>query len=99
MTTSLQTVTTGTDRPRAHASRTLVSLQEQDAVNPYKGLHPFGEADTAEFFGRETTTARIVETTTQSAFIAVVGPSGSGKSSVVRAGLIPRCADMANGWP
>ncbi len=91
VTTSLQSVSTETDRPRAHASRTLVSLQEQ-RVNPYKGLHPFGEADTSEFFGRETTTARLVEATTQSAFIAVVGPSGSGKSSVVRAGLIPALA-------
>ncbi len=58
-------------------------------MNPYKGLHPFGEADAAEFFGRDATTARLVEATTNSAFIAVVGPSGSGKSSVVRAGLIP----------
>ena len=80
--------TPGVSGPGLTPSRTLVSLQEQH-VNPYKGLHPFGEADAAEFFGREATTARLVEATTNSAFIAVVGPSGSGKSSVVRAGLIP----------
>ncbi len=87
-TTSLPGLSESSGRPRALASRTLVSLQEQRA-NPYKGLHPFAEADAAEFFGRGATTARLVEAATSSAFLAVVGPSGSGKSSVVRAGLIP----------
>lgn len=62
--------------------------------NPYKGLRPFGEADAADFFGREALTGRLIarlsEPRAEARFLAVVGPSGSGKSSVVRAGLLPR---------
>jgi serine/threonine protein kinase/DNA-binding XRE family transcriptional regulator len=64
-----------------------------ELTNPYKGLRAFTEADAADFFGRETLVqellARLAETTDLARFLAVVGPSGSGKSSVVRAGLIP----------
>jgi transcriptional regulator with XRE-family HTH domain len=62
-------------------------------ANPYTGLRAFGENDTADFFGREALTARLRERLAAaeelSRFLAVVGPSGSGKSSVVRAGLLP----------
>jgi WD40 repeat protein/class 3 adenylate cyclase len=58
--------------------------------NPYKGLRAFAEDDTDDFFGRETLTEHLVERLAQTRFLAVVGPSGSGKSSVVRAGLVPR---------
>lgn len=61
--------------------------------NPYKGLRAFYEADAADFFGREALTerllARLGEAGPYQRFLAVVGPSGSGKSSVVRAGLVP----------
>ncbi len=61
--------------------------------NPYKGLRAFQEADAADFFGRETLVEalleRLRETGEHARFLAVVGPSGSGKSSVVRAGLVP----------
>ena len=64
-----------------------------DARNPYKGLRPFGEADAGDFFGRTELvarlTARLNEPGPESRFLSVVGPSGSGKSSVVRAGLVP----------
>jgi hypothetical protein len=64
-----------------------------DLVNPYKGLHPFEEADAPDFFGREALTqqllARLGEGGDLKRFLAVVGPSGCGKSSVVGAGLIP----------
>jgi WD40 repeat protein len=61
---------------------------------PYKGLRPFQEADSAEFYGREGLIehflVRMAEAEDVSArFLAVVGPSGSGKSSVVMAGLVP----------
>jgi len=59
--------------------------------NPYKGLRPFLEADALDFFGREAFLQRLLERLSSSGpssrFVAVVGPSGSGKSSVVRAGL------------
>ncbi len=64
-----------------------------DLENPYKGLRAFGEADVADFFGRETLIQTLLgcmaEPGDLSRFLAVIGPSGSGKSSVVRAGLIP----------
>jgi WD40 repeat protein/class 3 adenylate cyclase len=58
-------------------------------ANPYKGLRPYEEADAADFFGREELTEQLVERLGETRFLAVIGPSGSGKSSVVRAGLIP----------
>lgn len=64
-----------------------------EVTNPFKGLRAFGEADAENFFGRETLIqqllARLGEGGDLSRFLAVIGPSGSGKSSVVRAGLIP----------
>jgi WD40 repeat protein len=57
---------------------------------PYKGLQYFDEGDSDLFFGRELLTARLAGHLRQHNFLAVVvGASGSGKSSVVRAGLIP----------
>jgi len=64
-----------------------------ELVNPYKGLRPFEEADAADFFGREALTERLVarlgEDVEAARFLTVVGPSGSGKSSLVKAGMIP----------
>lgn len=70
--------------------------------NPYKGLRAFAEADAADFFGREALIQSLLSRMNEPAmtepsrdpsdsgrFLAVVGPSGSGKSSVVRAGLVP----------
>jgi WD40 repeat protein/serine/threonine protein kinase/DNA-binding XRE family transcriptional regulator len=65
----------------------------QAIENPYKGLRAFEEADAEQFFGRETLVqdllGRMSEENDLSRFLAVVGPSGSGKSSSVKAGLIP----------
>ena len=62
-------------------------------VNPYKGLRAFQEGDAADFFGREALidqlASRLTEKSPLARFLAVIGPSGSGKSSVVKAGLIP----------
>jgi WD40 repeat protein/class 3 adenylate cyclase len=61
--------------------------------NPYKGLRAFQETDAPDFFGREALTERLLmrmnEDVPLTRFLAVVGPSGSGKSSLVRAGLVP----------
>ncbi len=62
--------------------------------NPYKGLRAFGEADATDFFGRDELIERLLVAST-SPLTAVVGPSGSGKSSVVRAGLIPVLSEGA----
>ena len=62
-------------------------------INPYKGLRSFEIEDEQDFFGREEVVQklanRLQENTPYKRFLAVVGPSGSGKSSVVKAGLIP----------
>ena len=59
---------------------------------PYKGLAPFDADDAAYFFGRERLVAELVARLVGAPLLAVVGPSGSGKSSVVRAGLLPALA-------
>jgi WD40 repeat protein/energy-coupling factor transporter ATP-binding protein EcfA2 len=56
---------------------------------PYLGLDAFREADGDKFFGRSDLIARLIEQLADQRLLAVVGPSGSGKSSLVRAGLIP----------
>jgi len=66
---------------------------DPDIQNPYKGLLAFDDGDTDRFFGRESLVNELVERfsgmTLSSRCLIVVGPSGSGKSSVVRAGLVP----------
>lgn len=61
--------------------------------NPYKGLRAFNVEDAADFFGRgglvQQLANRLQINTPFSNFLALVGPSGMGKSSVIRAGLIP----------
>jgi DNA-binding SARP family transcriptional activator/ABC-type glycerol-3-phosphate transport system substrate-binding protein len=62
-------------------------------ANPYKGLRAFEEGDAVDFFGRERLVERLLTQLggggTRGRFLAIVGPSGSGKSSVVKAGLLP----------
>lgn len=58
-------------------------------ANPYKGLHAFQESDAADFFGRAALVERLDERLAAGNLLALVGPSGSGKSSVARAGLVP----------
>jgi WD40 repeat protein/energy-coupling factor transporter ATP-binding protein EcfA2 len=57
---------------------------------PYRGLFAFKEQDAHLFFGREQFTSDLVAAVKTKPLVAVVGPSGSGKSSVVFAGLIPQ---------
>ncbi|MBV7326916.1 WD40 repeat domain-containing protein [Chloroflexi bacterium TSY] len=68
--------------------------------SPYKGLRFFDQDDADLFFGRELLTAKLVGHLREHRFLTVVGASGSGKSSVVRAGVIPalkRDAPLADG--
>ncbi len=73
------------------------------ARNPYKGLRPFEEADADDFHGRDGLVRELVAKLRSSRFVAVVGPSGSGKSSVVMAGVLPAIArggiDGSESWP
>jgi len=66
-----------------------------DSLCPYVGLDAFREGDHAIFFGRQRTIQEIIGLLAEHRLVAVVGPSGSGKSSVVRAGVIPALRDGA----
>ncbi len=66
-----------------------------DLVNPYRGLHAFQEADAAIFYGRAAFVNQLISHLSTSQFLAIVGPSGSGKSSVAKAGLIPALRQAA----
>ena len=57
--------------------------------NPFKGLRSFEESDAQDFFGREDLTTQLIAYLMSHNFLAVVGPSGSGKSSLVKAGIVP----------
>ncbi len=74
---------------------------DADIRNPYKGLLAFDDGDTNRFFGRESLVNELLERfsrmTVSSRCLVVVGPSGSGKSSVVRAGLVPALRSGAVG--
>lgn len=74
--------------------RELEDLPPEPGDPPFKGLQYYTTADADRFFGRERLTARLASRLQQvqpgqARFLAVVGASGSGKSSLVRAGLIP----------
>ncbi|MGH8905599.1 MAG: TIR domain-containing protein [Egibacteraceae bacterium] len=56
---------------------------------PYQGLEVFEETHAELFFGRAADTTRMVEKLKDSRFLAVLGPSGCGKNSLVRAGVVP----------
>ena len=79
---------------------TQVIVQETTAVSiedlppeagdpPYIGLHYFTASDANLFFGREELTARLVKSLHEAHYLFVVGASGSGKSSLIHAGVIP----------
>jgi|GEM_PF-4851708 len=63
--------------------------ERNSANNPYPGLRAFGFADRELFFGREKQSEELLRRLRRNRFLAVVGTSGSGKSSLVRAGLLP----------
>ncbi len=68
-----------------------------ELVYPYRGLFAFTEQDSKFFFGRETFTEELVKAVHRQSLVAVIGASGSGKSSVVFAGLIPQLRSE-EGW-
>lgn len=59
------------------------------SICPYRGLEVFREEDSAFFFGRDENTRQLHDRLVHKNFLALVGASGSGKSSIVRAGLLP----------
>jgi energy-coupling factor transporter ATP-binding protein EcfA2 len=69
------------------------------AICPYRGLLHFREEDAPFFFGRQAAIDKLANAIQRQSFVAIVGASGSGKSSIVRAGLVPRLrSDRSAGW-
>jgi WD40 repeat protein len=93
------------ERARIHgleAGRSGEGIHRSAPVCPFKGLATFDPADADFFFGREQLISELVARSVGAPFVGVVGPSGSGKSSAVRAGLMPALAGGAlpgsEGW-
>jgi tetratricopeptide (TPR) repeat protein len=94
---------TGTRPPESHE-------QHEEGVCPYRGLEAFRPEDAQFFFGRENLTGWLVSSLRREVraaqgvrFLGVLGPSGSGKSSVVLAGLVPKlkagAIEGSERWP
>jgi WD40 repeat protein len=72
--------------------------------SPYPGLEAFTERDAAVFFGRDVEVAELLERlhpvvpAQANRLVAVVGPSGVGKSSLIQAGVLPRLRQRRGGW-
>ena len=84
------------DRAAAPSGLPEETLQSEAAErSPYPGLEPFTEADAADFFGRETEISLLWRKITSRRLLAVIGASGAGKSSLLRAGVVARAPP---GW-
>jgi DNA-binding SARP family transcriptional activator/WD40 repeat protein len=78
-------------------------VEPVSVVCPFKGLAPYDRDDAEFFFGRERQVAAVIGRLAASPFVGVVGASGSGKSSIVQAGVVPALENGAlpgsTGWP
>jgi serine/threonine protein kinase len=71
-----------------------------ETVGPFRGLGRFEREDRDLYFGRASEVAAALEMLRSRPLVTLVGPSGSGKSSLARAGVVPRVAEGAlGGWP
>src|SRR5579883_683535 len=73
---------------RGQGASTVIKTELAPEICPYRGLEFFDEAHAEYFFGREALTDQLIEKLRTGNFVAIAGASGSGKSSLVRAGLI-----------
>ncbi|QYN33423.1 trypsin-like peptidase domain-containing protein [Pseudonocardia sp. DSM 110487] len=75
----------------------VFALDQELVPCPYPGARPFDTEHAAYFHGRDDDIERLADATSRLPLVAVAGPSGVGKSSLVRAGLLPRL--LAGGTP
>jgi DNA-binding SARP family transcriptional activator/tRNA A-37 threonylcarbamoyl transferase component Bud32/energy-coupling factor transporter ATP-binding protein EcfA2 len=91
---------TSDERLRAGSLRRAAARQLEREVasgrNPYRGLEAFDDVDEHVFFGRTSAVAALTAEVDRHPFVLVVGASGSGKSSLVRAGLIPQLRERGS---
>jgi WD40 repeat protein len=64
----------------------------KNSYNPYPGLRPFSSNENKHFFGRENHPGIIIDKILQNRFVALIGASGAGKTSLINAGIIPALA-------
>jgi WD40 repeat protein len=74
---------------RDYGNSAARATERAATICPYRGLQVFREEDAAFFAGRKVLAEQLLDFTLSKNLVAVVGPSGSGKSSVVQAGLLP----------
>lgn len=91
----LDDMLTGTSPVQAPQKIPLLSVIKLWQGSPFPGLRALGPEDALIFFGREGETDELVRMieTSETNFVGIVGASGSGKSSLVGAGIIPRLAE------
>ena len=82
---ALEAVTPGDGQREGSRRETVVEVEER----PYPGLSSFTEADAGRFFGREAEVETLWEKIGRRKLLALIGPSGAGKTSFLRAGVIP----------
>ncbi len=78
-------------------------VESDRLISPFPGLRSFEPDEVDLFFGREDQVDELLSRLQKSRFLGILGPSGSGKSSLVRAGLLPSLyggfmADAGSGW-
>lgn len=83
--------------PGRPGARDAALLALPPPPNPYRGLLAFREEDAPNYFGREADVADVLAAVARQPLVAVVGPSGSGKSSLVHAGVVAQL-DTAGDW-
>ncbi len=70
--------------------------RDDDNFNPFPGLRPFTPDESDLFFGRETESEELLRKLIQNRFVTVIGASGSGKSSLVHSGVLPKIRNLKN---
>src|SRR5947209_18017366 len=79
-----------TSVPRTSSSSGIsIGLDPTADINPFPGLRPFEPDEDYLFFGRERQTDELLRKLRTTRFLSILGTSGSGKSSLVRSGMIP----------
>jgi WD40 repeat protein/tRNA A-37 threonylcarbamoyl transferase component Bud32 len=80
------------EQARVLSGPTAPARTSSEAICPFKGLASFEPVDAEYFFGRERLVAELITRLVGVGLLGIVGPSGTGKSSVLRAGLLPALA-------
>ncbi len=72
----------------------MVSKNESRNFNPFPGLRPFAPEESDLFFGRELESNEVLQKLLRNRFITVIGASGTGKSSLIYCGVLPKIRDL-----